>query len=412
VNAPGLHFRGAAAASVLALVAALATGLGGCQPEDASRPGSPRTTRTPLDGSPFPYTSPEEVGLSSEAIWLFKERLYSRVVARHVVGSEVLVIVDGRIVLHQAMGWADREEQIPLERNAVFRLASMTKPVVGTAALELVDAGRLDLAAPVARYLPGFADPESRSVTVHQLLTNRSGFAQGEEPPEYDNQASLEEAVRLLGERGPSFPPGESFIYSGLNADILGAVVASISGEPVESVVRDRVLRPLGMADTRTAFSVDAPWAGRVPSLYRSWGGTSWDRWWNPARPHEDGWFNPSSDLYGTAFDYARFLSMWMNEGRYPGGRLLHAGTVRRALADPAPADTLPDRHRWYGMLWEIYASPADSRALPVFGHRGSTGTVGLAIPARRAIVIYLTNSAENEVVDEVIDAALDLFGS
>jgi CubicO group peptidase (beta-lactamase class C family) len=103
---------------------------------------------------------------------------------------------------------------------------------------------------------------------------------------------------------------------------------------------------------------------------------------------------------------------MWMHEGRYPGGRILGEETVRRALADPAPADTLSDRHRWYGMLWEIYAPPADSRALPVFGHRGSTGTVGLAIPARRAIVIYLTNSAENEVVEEVIDAALDLFGS
>lgn len=397
---------------VVALVAALAAGLGGCQQEDASRPGSPRTARTPLGGSPFPYAAPEEVGVSSEAIWLFKERLYSRVVARHVVGSEILVIVDGRIVLHQAMGWADREEQIPLERNAVFSLGSMGEPVVGTAALELVEAGRLDLDAPVARYLPAFAGQASRSVTVRHLLTQRSGFAQGEEPPGYDDQGSLLEAVQLVGERGPGQAPGERFAHASLNADILGAAVAAIAGEPIETVLDDRVLRPLGMSDTHTAYSVDAPWAGRVPSLYRSWGGRSWDRWWNPLRPHEDPWFNPSSDLHGTALDYARFLSMWMDEGRYPGGRLLAGETVRRALADPAPPDTLPARRRWQGMMWEIYAPPADPESLPVFGRRGLTGTVGLAIPARRAMVIYLSNSMENEVVDEVIDAALEMFGS
>ena len=389
-----------------------AGGIGGCQPEDASRPGSPRTARTPLDGAPFPYATPEEVGLSSEALWLFKERLYSRVVARHVVGSEILVIVDDRIVLHQAMGWADREERIPLERNAVFPFGSMGEPAVGTAALELVEAGRLDLDAPVARYLPAFAGQSSRSLTVRHLLTHRSGFAEGEEPPGYDDLASLLEAAQLAGEQGPALAPGQRVAYSRLNADIVGAAVASIAGEPIESVLEDRVLRPLGMSDTHTAYSIEAPWAGRVPSLYRSWGRRSWDRWWNPSRPHEDPWFNPSSDLYGTVFDYARFLSMWMDEGRYPGGRLLDRETVRRALDAPPRPDTLPEGRREYGMLWEIYAPPADPESLPVFGHRGSTGTVGLAIPARRAIVIYLSNSLENEVVDEVVDAALDMFGS
>jgi len=103
---------------------------------------------------------------------------------------------------------------------------------------------------------------------------------------------------------------------------------------------------------------------------------------------------------------------MWMDGGTYPGGRLLETATVDRALADPAPSDSVPGRSRWYGMLWEIYAPAARPGDLPVFGHRGATGTVGLAIPARRAIVIYLTNSSENEVVDEVIDAALEMFGS
>ena len=121
----------------LALAALAATA---CGPDDPSRPGSPRTARTPLEGAPFPYAeSAEEVGLSPDALWLFKERLYSRVVARHVVGAEILVLVDGRVVLHQAMGWADRDDLVPMERNSIFRLASMTKPLAGTATLMPVD---------------------------------------------------------------------------------------------------------------------------------------------------------------------------------------------------------------------------------------------------------------------------------
>ena len=73
----------------------------------------------------------------------------------------------------------------------------------------------------------------------------------------------------------------------------------------------------------------------------------------------------------------------------------------------------LPTRARWYGMQWEIYAPPQQADGgLPAFGHRGATGTLGMAIPGRNAIVIYLTNSNETEVVEEVIDAALEMFGS
>ncbi len=85
---------------------------------------------------------------------------------------------------------------------------------------------------------------------------------------------------------------------------------------------------------------------------------------------------------------------------------------VEAALADPIAADTMALRTRWYGMHWEIYARPPTTGGLPVFGHRGATGTLGMAFPHRNTIVIYLTNSGETDVVDEVIDAALEMFGS
>jgi CubicO group peptidase (beta-lactamase class C family) len=347
---------------------------------------------------------------------MFKERLYSRMVARHVIGAEILVLVDGKVVLHQSMGWADRDDLVPMERNSIFRLASMTKPVIGTAALLLAEEGRIGLDEPVGTYLEAFrasrARP-SRDITVRQLITHRSGFVQGGEPAGYAEQGSLAEAVALAAEQGPTYEPGTRFIYSSLNSDALGAVVESVAGVPAAAFIEERILEPLQLSDTHTSFRPSVEWAGRVPSSYRSWGGTSWERWWNPARPHEAGWFSPAGDLFGSAYDYARFLQGWMDRGSLAGDhQWLAAETVEEALADPVAADSLPARSRWYAMHWEIYAPPTSPGGLPVFGHRGATGTLGMAIPAQNAIVIYLTNSNENEVVDEVIDAALEMFGS
>jgi len=131
----------------LVLIGGLSLVLAACSSGETSRPGFPRTELTPIQESPFPYAAPEDVGMSEQRLWLFKERLYSRVVARHLVGSEILVIKDGRIVLHQAMGWADIDRAVPMDRNSVFRIASMTKPFVGTATLMLVDEGLMEAKA-------------------------------------------------------------------------------------------------------------------------------------------------------------------------------------------------------------------------------------------------------------------------
>lgn len=408
--------------------------LAACGQDDASRPGFPRTPRTPVADAPFPHASPEEVGLDADALWRFKERLYSRVVARRVVGGEILIIKDGRIVLHQAMGWADRERLVPLERNSIYRIASMTKPFAGTAILLLEEEGRIDFDDPVADYLPSFANDKSGAITIRQLLTHRSGFVQGGQPPGYRQSATLRDAVDTLGAAGPAFPPGDEFIYSNLNSDILGAVVVELTGEPVQRFFEERVLTPLGLDDTYTEFSPDSVWASRVASSYHRWSGP-WEKYWTPTREEDWDWFSPSGGLYSSAFDYATFLATWMDFGEHAAGQLLAEATVVDALADPRPAAAdseaaLPERGtpsadpersadpegddprtRWYGKHWEIYAPPSVPGGLPVFGHRGATGTLGVAFPEQDVIVIYLTGSEENDVVDEVLEAALEMFG-
>jgi CubicO group peptidase (beta-lactamase class C family) len=392
---------GFASAAVLCLLAACTSS------DDEGRPGFPRTPRTPLAGAPYAYASADEVGLSEDRIWWFKERLYSRVVARHVVGAEILVVKDGRIVLHQAMGWADRERLIPLERNAIFRIASMTKPFAGTALLMLMEEGRIGLDDRVADHLPSFDNARSGRITIRQLLTHRSGFVQAGVDG-FRDQSTLREAVDLAGEIGPDFPPGDRFIYSNLNSAALGALVAELSGEPVELFLEARILEPLGLDDTHARFSPDLPWAMRVPSSYQRWGGSRWERFWSNTTTNPERWFSPSGDLFSTAFDYARFLASWMDGQQ--GDRLLTGATVEEALADPMAGDTAVARERYYGSQWEVYAPPSRAGELPVFGHRGAIGTVGLAFPEEEVLVLFLTQSKENDVVDEVIEMALDVF--
>ena len=387
-----------------AVVGSLSLLVAACSSGETSSPGFPRTELTPIEGAPFTYAAPEDVGLSAQKVWLFKERLYSRVLARHLVGSEILVIKDGRIVLHQAMGWADIDRAVPMERDAVFRIASMTKPFVGTATLMLVEEGMLELDGRVAAHLPSFDNSRSGAITIRQLLTHRSGFAQGAEPDGYADAPSILDAVELLGAQGPDFPPGDDFIYSDLNSETLGALIEVVTGEPVERYLERRIIEPLGLGDTHTSFAPEVSWADRVPSLYRRWGEGPWERFWNPLRPHEVAWFSPAGDLYSSAFDYAEFLTGFLAEQLVPGT------FVDEALADPI-ADSRPAPvPRWYGMHWEIYSRGGASDSLPAFGHRGASGTVGMAIPDANAIVVYLTNSQETDVVEEVIAAALELF--
>jgi CubicO group peptidase (beta-lactamase class C family) len=116
-------------------------------------------------------------------------------------------------------------------------------------------------------------------------------------------------------------------------------------------------------------------------------------------------WFSPAGELYSSAFDYAEFLTGFL------AGQLVPDTIVALVLADPVAGSRPAPVPRWYGMHWEIYSAGGAAGRLPAFGHRGASGTVGMAIPDANAIVIYLTNSQETDVVEEVIVAALELLG-
>lgn len=337
-----------------------------------------------VDAHPFPCSTAEDEGLDPFVLETFMNDAAWWGQQGRIVGAELLVIKNRRIVWHEAVGWSDRERRVPLERNSIYRLRSMTKPFTGAAILMLAEEGRLDLDDPVARYLPSFDNERSGEITIRQMITHGAGFEQTQFPAGYWSQPDLRKAVDLIGEAGPPNPPGEGFSYSDHNSATLGGIVAELTGAPAEEFIRERILEPLGLHDTYAHFAPDSSWAPRMNSTYGTRTDGPLERYWDNTMEQQTPWFRASGGLYSTTLDYARWLAVWMDLGRYEGGRLLEEATVREALAEGYSPG--------YGMHWERF-SATDSTGLPRFGHSGSDGTYAAAFPEQDAMVLYFTQS-------------------
>ncbi len=368
--------------SWLAMVALLAVSIfTAC---GAAAQSTPQSTLECLGDAPYPCVAPAEVGLDAGVLQAFTDDLHEWVEDGQLVGAELLVIKSRQIAWHAAVGWSDRELERPLQRNSIYRIRSMTKPFVGAAILMLAEDGRLDLDDRVAAYLPSFDNERSGSITIRQLLAHGTGFEQTDFPPGYWNQPDLREAVKLVGETGPPNPPGEVYRYSDHNSATLGAIVAELTGAPVEESIRTRILDPLGLSDTHMHFAPDYAWAARMNSTYRL-RGSRLVKYWDNSRPQSRPWFRASGGIYSTVFDYARWLELWMDEGTLAGVRILSPETAGEALR-PGYADG-------YGLHWELYRGSPEGAKLPAFGHGGSDGTIAIAYPHADAMILFFTQS-------------------
>ena len=199
-----------------------------------------------------------------------------------IVGAVVLVAQDGKVVYQRAAGLADREARKPMQVDALFRLSSVSKPIVTVAALALVERGKLSLDEPVTKWLPDFkpklADGTAPTITVRQLLTHTAGLGYkfAEKPDGVYHQAQisdgfddvkidLAEELRRLASVPLFNAPASEWRYS-LSVDVLGAVIERATGKPLGSAVAELVTKPLGMKGT--TFVVDRAHAKRVATAY------------------------------------------------------------------------------------------------------------------------------------------------
>ncbi|HEV2336171.1 MAG TPA: serine hydrolase domain-containing protein, partial [Stellaceae bacterium] len=211
---------------------------------------------------------PEQVGLSAARLQRLAAIIWQDIEQKLIPGAVLVVARGGRVGYGEAFGWRDREAGAPMSGDAIFRVASMTKPLTSVAAMMLAEEGRLEIAAPVANYLPEFAEltvgverkKPQRTMTVQDLLRHTSGltYAQfGDSPVQMvwrdaalmdEGQTNAELAAKLA--RLPlMFEPGTTWEYS-MSTDVLGRVVELVSGKSLADFFAEHITGPLGMADT------------------------------------------------------------------------------------------------------------------------------------------------------------------
>ena len=376
------------------------------------------TPTAPWQEPRFPASSALAEGVSPEALGDLDQLVQSFVDDGDVVGAELLVIVNGHSILHEAYGLGDQEAGAPLEVGSLFCVRSMTKPLIGTAILMLVDDNVLELDDPLAKHLPEFDVEASREITVEQLLTHTSGL-----PMSMISRADLAqlEGVRTVALRGAGheldFPPGSAFQYSDQGTDTLTALIEAVAGMGADEFVATRILEPLGMTDSTCVLTEEHRLRELALPLYAGSRG-DWTRFWGPDEPPLFPFFLGSQGLYSTLADYARFTDLWLHKGRAGRERLLGSRYVRAAL-EPGPhpmpgATAFPGLTTEYGYLMQLYLdAPGElgaERELVAFGHSGSDGTHAWVFPAQKAMAFYFTQSRGNTTGLRVEEALGGLF--
>jgi CubicO group peptidase (beta-lactamase class C family) len=351
----------------------------------------------------FSYASPESQEMSAESVEELADAVQNYFDEEQIVGAELVVIKNHKIVLHEVVGWNDRENEIPMEKNTLFNIRSMTKSVTGAGIQILIDEGRLRLDTRAAEYIPGFDNENSKNITIEQLLTHHSGLPLSiiTSADEYETLISMANASGMIG---PEFPPGSKFWYSDTGTEVLGAIVEIETGMTLDAFVTENILVPLTMNSSFYYYpaTLNDSRRDRIPVLYV--GGTGeWMRAWSSEEPLYPFTFG-SQSLYSTPIDYARFLVMLMDDGRVGERQLLSPEAVNRILTPVSKMSTLGsdapyptsfyDLDAYYGQMVILFSnSTTGTPKVKVIGHSGSDGTYAWAWPESDLIILYFTQS-------------------
>jgi len=302
-------------------------------------------------------TTPAAARFDPDRCTRMLQTLQAQVDCGRLPGAVALIARQGRVLLHEAIGSLDPAKGTPMPLDAIFRIYSMTKPLVSVAAMQLVERGKLQLTDPVARYLPAFAQVQlgrqeqgrlqlqrpRAAITVYDLLRHTAGMTYeflGQSPV----QKMYEEAGLRITARGHSnaefadllarmplmFEPGSIWEYSRAT-DVLGALLEVVAGQSLGQLLQEQVLGPLGMVDT--AFYVPPDKQHRIAQAFAHDpdGGTPMPLIDLTEVPRLE---SGGGGLGGTVADYARFCQCMLNGGILDGQRLLSPQTVRFMTAD------------------------------------------------------------------------------
>jgi CubicO group peptidase (beta-lactamase class C family) len=365
---------------------------------------------------------PEDVGLSSERLGRIREAVKRHIDAGSLPGAVTIVARRGKIAHFEAHGLIDVEAKRPMPRDAVFRLASMSKPITAVAVMMMIEEGKVRLNDPVSRFIPEFAGAKvamprpgraggagapgppaagaqpggrgapppvdlvtaSRDITVRDLLTHTSGLMSGgpgnAQAPQRSPGDTLQTYIAKLGAVPLDYQPGTMWRYSGLAGfDVLSRIVEVASGQTFDRFLRQRLFDPLGMKDT--GFSLPSDTSRLVPLYRRVEKG--FERQPNQEGLSSTSYFSGAGGMVSTAEDYLQFAQMLVNGGELNGRRYLGPRTID-LMASNHTGDMVngqfgrPARGMGFGLGVQVVEDPvaADLRqSKGTFGWAGAYGT-------------------------------------
>jgi CubicO group peptidase (beta-lactamase class C family) len=370
-----------------------------------------------------PVGAPEDVGMSSARLARIGTVVARHIEAGDIAGAVTLVARRGRIVHLEAHGLADIDTRTPMATDAIFRLASMSKPITAVAIMMLAEEGKLALSDPVAKFIPEFANltsvavpkpraPRSeterpydlvtanRPITIRDLLTHGSGLVSGglgaqvadEIAPRHPTD-TLASYIPRLANVPLDFQPGTLWRYSGLAGfDVLSRVVEVVSGKTFDAYLEEALFEPLRMSDTGFYFS--GARERRVASMHGRVNG----RLSKVERPLDRTYFSGAGGLASTATDYLQFAQMLLNRGELDGRRYLGPRTVELMISNHT-GDMVngqfgrPARGMGFGLSMQIVEDPVAAQlavSKGAYGWAGGTGVSFWIEPAEELVSIYM----------------------
>lgn len=349
-----------------------------------------------------------DVGLSAERLRRVHALVQRYIDKGEIAGAVSLVARRGEVAYFESQGVMDLEGRKPMQKDTIFRLASMTKPVTSLAVMMLHEEGRFLLDDPVSKFLPEFKSlkvaianapnerheggyrlvPADREISIRHLLTHTAGLASGTSGVTSDAvkklsadrkpEDLLENHIRRLAQLPLNFHPGTAWEY-GPATDVLGRFVEVVSGQPLDQFFRNRILDPLGMKDTW--FYLPQERVSRLASAYarEKAGGLAKLTASGPANP-AGRYFAGGGGLAGTADDYFRFCQMLLNGGKLENTRLVSRKTIEMMTANHISKLPLwQDTYRGYGfgLGFRVRQDLGESMTLGSVGEYGWGGAYG-----------------------------------
>ena len=398
----------------------------------------------------FQFAKPEAVGMVSDSLAKIEKMIMEFVDAKKYPGAVTLIAKNGKIIYESEVGWSDSSRTEPYRKGHLFRMASMTKPLVSVAAMQLVEAGKIGLDDPIGKYIPAFNEtevltgfnqadttwtsvPSATAPTIRQLLTHTAGIPYGFMSPQVNGAIlakaripdlstylpmTIEETMNKIGDIPLMHEPGAKWMY-GLNTDVLGRVVEVVSGSKLDQYIHENITKPLGidmldfyfedsLTNDLTKVFVPTPngtitQVSAMGSMYIA----------NYPTEGAKTYLSGGSGMTGTARDYFLFCQAMLNDGSLGSTRILKATTAQSMHQDQIDTISYPWGPARFGFGFDI-ADGHPTRPNGTYSWGGAFSTVFWIDPSNDLIVIQLRqvlqsphNNDINSRLEKIIYSAL-----